>query len=58
MDNNFIDELKKVAGSDVAIPFLGVVFHQPKLREVALLGEKKFFYCLSTLTTTKKDLKM
>ena len=38
-----MDKLQRLAGVDVPIPELKVSFHQPTLKEIALVGEDNFF---------------
>ena len=49
-----IDKLTLVSGVDVLIEELGIVIRQPKIREIALLGEKKFYSMCSFLLLDKK----
>jgi hypothetical protein len=35
--------LALMCGSDIPIPECEVVFHQPKMKEIALIGENDFF---------------
>ncbi len=49
-----IDKLTLVSGVDILIEELGIVIRQPKIREIALLGEKKFYSMCSFLLLDKK----
>ena len=49
-----IDKLTLVSGVDVLIEELGIVIRQPRIREIALLGEKKFYSMCSFLLLDKK----
>lgn len=54
-----VDALKLLAGTPLPVPQLGLEIHQPKLKEIALLGEKELYQTYSLLTLTKeKYLKM
>lgn len=43
-------------GTDIPIEECGLVVHQPTIEEIAFLGEKKFFSCISLITLTKEKL--
>lgn len=43
-----MDKLQKLAGVDVPIPEMQVSFHQPTLKEIALVGEDNFFRAVQT----------
>lgn len=42
-----IEELSLTTGVDIPIPELQIVIHQPTIKEIALIGEEKFFSYLS-----------
>ena len=45
--------LALMCGSDIPIPELQVVLHQPKIKEIALLGETDFFMAVQCLNVTQ-----
>lgn len=51
-----LDQLKLMTGVDIFIPEFKVKIHQPTIREIALLGEERFFYCLNCLTINKESV--
>lgn len=54
-----VDALKLLAGTPLPVPQLKIEIHQPRLKEIALLGEKELYQVYSLLTLTKdKYLKM
>ena len=46
--------LALMCGIDLPIPECQLVIHQPKVKEIALLGEKDFFVGVQTLCIDKK----
>ena len=48
--------LALMCGTDIPIPECGVVFHQPKMKEIALIGEKNFLTGIQTLCVNKNML--
>lgn len=51
-----IDYLTLVSGVDIPIPKKGLVMRQPKLREIAMLGEEEFYSKASFLLITKEKM--
>lgn len=49
-----INSLTLLAGTPIPIPELGVELHQPRLKEIAVLGEDNFYQALAILTTKKE----
>ena len=43
-----------MAGTDVPLPELSLVFHVPTIKEIALMGETKFFEALRYLCLEKE----
>ena len=35
--------LALMCGSDIPLPFLQISLHQPRIKEIALIGESSFF---------------
>lgn len=48
--------LALMCGNDIPIPSLQLVIHQPKIREIALIGEKDFFIGAQCLNINKNSL--
>ena len=46
-------KLALMCGSDIPIPECQLVIHQPKLNEIALIGDADFFTGIQTLCVTK-----
>lgn len=53
-----INELQRIAGIDVPVEELGITLHQPKIREIAILGEQEYFIALSLFRLNKERLKI
>ncbi len=51
-----MNKLQLIAGVDIAIPELQVSLHQPRIKEIAYLGELEYFSVLSTLCFNKELL--
>lgn len=49
-----IDELMLVTGIDIPVEAFGITIHQPRVREVAMLGEQNYFIALSIFRMNKK----
>lgn len=47
-----IDKLTLLSGMDVPIPTLGLVIHQPTIKEISIVGEADFFMAAETLIMT------
>jgi hypothetical protein len=48
-----IDKLSLMAGSPIPIDQLGIVINQPKIKDIAMLGEEKFYQSLSYFLINK-----
>ena len=48
--------LALMCGTDIPIPELQLTIHQPKIREIALIGEKDFFIGVQCLNINKNSL--
>lgn len=55
---NFVDELQLISGIDIPVESLGLTIHQPRVKEVAMLGEQNYFIALSVFRMTKENLKI
>lgn len=53
-----LDEFQLISGIDVPILELGITLHQPRLKEIAMLGEQQYFLALSIFKMTKDALKI
>ena len=53
-----MDRLLLLSGNDIPLMGVGLQLHPPKLKEIAYLGETKFFSGLELLKFSKKSLKM
>ena len=42
-----------MAGIDIPIPECQIVIHQPRIKEIALIGETEFFTAIQTLSVNK-----
>lgn len=51
-----IDELQTITGIDIAVDELKLVFHQPKVAEIAMIGEQNYFLALSIVHMSPKQL--
>lgn len=51
--SNFDARLAMMCGSDIPIPSCQLIVHQPRLEEIALIGEKNFFSGAQTLCLHK-----
>ena len=56
MDFIPIDELQLTTGIDIPVEGLGLTLRQPKVRDIAILGEQKYFMALSIFGMTTKSL--
>ena len=52
-----IGELQLLSGNDIPFPEAQLSIHQPTLKEIAYIGEEKFFLGCELLNFTKKSLK-
>ena len=48
--------LALMCGSDIPLPFLQVSLHQPRIKEIALIGESSFFVGVQCLNIDSKSL--
>lgn len=55
---NFVDELQIISGVDIPVDPLGLTLHQPRVREIAMLGEQNYFVALSIFKMTKENLRI
>lgn len=53
-----VDELQLITGIDVPLEGIGVTVRQPKVREIAMLGEQNYFIALQLFGMTKASLKI
>lgn len=52
-----IDELRLMSGIDIPVINFQEVLHQPKISEIAFMGQNDFFYCVSFISSSNgKDL--
>lgn len=52
--NTTIDDLQAITGIDIPIEGLGLTIHQPKMREIAMLGQQNYFLALQVFRMNKK----
>jgi hypothetical protein len=55
-DNFNIDKFTLMSGSPIPVEKLGIIIRQPKLFEIAAIGEESFYRYLSFLKITKKHV--
>jgi hypothetical protein len=55
LDNFKVDSLTLMAGAPIAVHEYSMIIRQPKVEEIALIGEKKFFTYLSYFKIKNKD---
>ena len=48
--------LALMCGTDIPVPECQLIIHQPKIKEIALIGEKDFFVGYQTLLVNKNML--
>ncbi len=53
IDNFKVDPLKLMSGAPIRLENLGLTIYQPKLYEIALIGEEKFYEALQVFRITK-----
>ena len=51
-----IDKLTLVAGADIPVPALKVNLHQPTIREIAIIGEERFYSQLGLINITAESV--
>jgi hypothetical protein len=51
-----IDKLSLMAGTPIPVDQLGIVINQPKIKDIAMLGEEKFYQSLSYFLINKDKL--
>ena len=49
--------LALMCGTDIPIPSLGITLHQPKIKEIAFLGESEFFVAVQCLNINRNMIK-
>ena len=49
--------LALMCGTDIPIPALGITLHQPKIKEIAFLGEEDFFVAVQCLNINRNMIK-
>jgi len=47
-----------ISGIDIPVEEFGFTLHQPRIREIAIIGEKNYFLALSIFKMTKEQLKV
>lgn len=53
-----VDELQLITGIDFPVEELGLTLRQPKVKEIAMLGEQNYFVALQLFRMTKESLKI
>ncbi len=53
-----IDSLQMITGIDIPIPSLGITIKQPRMKEIALMGESNYFVALSISQVSRERLKI
>jgi hypothetical protein len=53
-----VDELQLITGVDLPIEELGLTLRQPRVKEIAILGESNYFIALSLVKLTTESLKI
>jgi len=53
-----VDEIQLMTGIDVPSPSLHITFHQPRLREIAILNETDYFLALNLFMADKESMKI
>lgn len=53
-----VDELQIITGVDIPVPELGITVRQPRVREIAMLGEQQYFVALSVFKLSKEQLQI
>lgn len=51
-----LDELQRITGIDIAVDELKLVFHQPKVAEIAMIGQQNYFLALSIVHMSPEQL--
>ena len=49
--------LALMCGSDIPVPQCQLTIHQPKMKEISLIGEESFFTAIQCLNVNKKMIK-
>ena len=57
-DKVYCDELQLITGIDIPIEELGITIRQPRLKEIAMIGEQNYFIALSIFQLTKEQLEI
>ena len=50
---SYDSKLALMCGSDIPIPECQITIHQPRMREIALIGDADFFTAIQTLCVNK-----
>lgn len=53
-----IDDLQLITGIDIPVPVLGLTIRQPKMHEIAMIGENQYFIALQIFQITPKKLEI
>lgn len=53
-----IDPLKLMSGAPILLEEIGLCINQPKIKDIGILGEKKFYQALSYFLISRKKLKV
>ena len=51
-----MNKLALLAGTDIPVPELELTLHQPRIREIAFIGELEYFMVLQLLCFDKQSL--
>lgn len=54
----FVDDSRLITGVDIPLEGIGVTLHQPRLKEISMLGEKDYFLALQLFSMDKAKLKI
>ena len=49
--------LALMCGSDIPVPQCQLTIHQPRMKEISLIGEESFFTAIQCLNVNKKMIK-
>jgi hypothetical protein len=53
-----VDELQLITGIDIPVAELGLTLRQPKIKDIAILGESNYFLALSIFKMSKDKIKI
>jgi hypothetical protein len=51
-----VDPLRLITGTDIPLIDIGITIHQPKIREISLIGEEQFFIGCELINFSKEQL--